>query len=180
MNRPGFGRRIGVVAMALAIASAMLRPQLSSAFVTRGDELSYRGDAGRAREMYRRALIADGRNVAAVDRFAFSALMSHDRFQLLAGLAALDRTLGQFPDRIELRMDRALCEHALGRFSRAAVDFEYVGMQTHDPRSLLFAALDNAGTRKAHAEHLLRAALAADPNFRPARRDLSRLEGANP
>lgn len=172
------GRRVGVVIFALVTAAVVVRPALSSALVTRGDELSFRGQLGRAREMYRRALLADASNATAADRYAFLAVLSHERDFLESGAAVATAALDRAPGDVRLHMDRALCEQGLRRLSKAAADFEYAGLRGHDPSALTFAALDVAAGNRMYAEHLLRTALAYDTRFLPARRDLARLERA--
>jgi len=167
-------RKVAVVGCALTISAMVLRPQVSSALVTRGDDLAYRGDAARARMMYARALALDTNNLAALDRFAFSAMMSHDRLQVSLAIPLLNPVLARHPSEVNLRLDRALCEQALNRRADAARDFEYIGLRTRDARALTFAALDTNDRTRARA--LLDRAIAYDPRFIPALKDLTRLE----
>lgn len=166
-------RNVAVVGCALAISALVLRPQVSSALVTRGDELSLRGDAARARVLYRRAYALDNGNLAALDRFAFAAMMSHDRSQVAAAIGLVTSRLGRDGDDANLRMDLALCEQDLNMRREAERDFERIGMQRHDARALTFAALDTSNMPYSRA--LLARAIAYDPGFLPARRDLARL-----
>ncbi len=169
------GRRCGLVAVAIALATMLLRPQISSALVTRGDDLSYSGDPTRSREMYARALLADPRNRIAADRYAFSAMMSHQMPLLLVAIAELDRALAREPHDLALRMDRGLCEQAAHRFPDAVRDFAYVGRRAHDPRALTFAALDVESADRRRARAYLIEAASFHPRFAPAVRDLHRL-----
>lgn len=173
-------RRLAVVIIGIVAAAVIVRPAVSSALVTRGDELAFRGDVERAREMYRRALLADANNVVAADRYVFSAMMSHRVPLLEAGIAVASASLTRSPRDIAMHMDRALCEQALHRLSSAAVDFEFAGTHARDPRAMTFAALDVANEHKARALQLLRIALGFDPKFLPARRDLNVLSREKP
>ncbi|HVA27563.1 MAG TPA: hypothetical protein VNF68_05255 [Candidatus Baltobacteraceae bacterium] len=170
------GRRCGLVVVAIALATMLLRAQISSAFVTRGDDLSYSGNPTRSREMYERALLADPRNRVAADRYAFSAMMSHQMPLLVSAIAELDRALTREPHDLALRMDRGLCEQAAHRFPDAVRDFAYVGRSAHDPRALTFAALDVASVDRRRARAYLIEAVGYDPRFEPAVRDLHRFE----
>jgi tetratricopeptide (TPR) repeat protein len=161
-----FARRLAIVAIALLLSAVLLRGAMSSALVSRGDELEIAGDGGRAIAKYKLAIMLDHANAVALDRFAFSAIRSHRTERLRETLRLMGASSIASP---QLIMDRALCLHLLGEYSRAAFDFEAAGMKQHDARALLFAALDQ---RRAHhiarARSELSAAVAFDPAFVPA------------
>jgi tetratricopeptide (TPR) repeat protein len=166
-------RRIGLIVFAIGVVAFVLRPQLSSALLTRGDALAFWGQASDARRLYARALAFDPNNVVAADRYAFSAAISHDADLSDAGVVIATRTLQHAPHDASLLMDRALCYQHLRRYAEAIADFERSAMTSHDPRALMFAAIDERrlhGERQAH--RLLLEAVALDPRFTPARRAL--------
>jgi tetratricopeptide (TPR) repeat protein len=169
-------RRGGVIAVAVSLALWLLRPQVSSALVTRGDDLTFRGENARALAIYARALAIDPANTVAADRFAFAALLSHDASAQERGVSVATRALRLEPSNLSLRYDRALCAQALGWHALAADDFEAIGRRSRDPRALLFAALDVRKADLRRARSLLRLALAIAPSFEPARRDLYRIK----
>ena len=168
-------RRLCLVLLSVAVAAIVLRPQVSSALVSRGDDLQYSGDVSRALAMYRRALSVDRDNTIAADRFAFLSMTTHAPENEETGLRLVTEVLARHPGLIALRYDRALCAHALRRYDQAARDFEAVGLRARDPRALTFAALDFRREHIRRARELLRLAIRFDPHFEPARRDLARL-----
>jgi tetratricopeptide (TPR) repeat protein len=166
-------RRLGLVLGAIVLAAILLRGSLSSALVSRGDALAYSGNAGRAAVMYRRALWFDAGNGAAVDRYVFAAIVSHDRRALGRGVDIASSYLLRNPGDATVRMDRALCFQRLQKRRAAAEDFELAGRALRDARALMFAALDERAMRERRgARRLLVLALEADPGFLPAKRAL--------
>ena len=168
-----FARRLGIVALAVIVAAMLLRPQISSALVVRGDELQLRGQGVHSLEIYARALAFDPTNVTAADRYAFAAVLGHDASAERKCVLISTNALLVNPRDSTLRYDRALCEHRLDAFAAAAADFAIVGIDRHDARALLFAALDLRRIRSPQARKLLRMAAAQHPAFRPAVRDLA-------
>ncbi len=168
-------RRAVLIAAALSASAVVLHAQLSSALVTRGDALAYWGSTPRARLMYERALWFDRDNGTAADRLVFAAMMSHEATLLREGVDVATDYLSRHPNDSALRMDRALCEQRLGRLAAAARDFEGAARARRDPSAMMFAALDERRlSRIGRSRLLLKAALAFDPSFAPARVALRR------
>ncbi len=166
-------RRLLLISLALACATLLLRPQLSLALVTRGDDLGYAGKPERALVMYQRALALDSTNVVAADRAVFELMMSHDSSKLGDAIAIATQALRRAPHDGTIEMDRALCYQVLHEYDSALVDFSDVGSRRHDVRALTFAGIDAMRLhRRAQARHLLRLAVAFDRTFAPARRAL--------
>jgi tetratricopeptide (TPR) repeat protein len=175
VNRGSIPRRALVVGIALAASAALLHSQLSSALVSRGDDLTYRGEDRRAMDLYSRALALDPKNTVAIDRYAFSALTMHDTSGERRAIALASAVLEREPYNVTIRYDRALCNQALHLRAAAAADFEAIGRHERDARALLFAALDFQRTDLSRARTLARLAVAIEPSFAPARRDLARM-----
>ena len=154
--------------IAVAMSAVILHAQVSSALVTRGDELQFRGLTQRSMDMYSRALIFDPRNLVAADRYAFGAMMRHDRPALERCEKLTGGALAIAPRDLTIRFDRALCEHRLGHFGDAAKDFAEVGLEREDPRALLFAAIDLHRVHSRRARWMVRRAAAVRPAYRPA------------
>lgn len=172
-----FVRRVGLIMIALVLSSVLLRSQLASALVTRGDDLVFWGNERAAVAKYELALRIDPNSSTAADRFAFAAIRMHHPVLLRQAVRFIDIPLARHPSDPILELDRALCLHALGSYSEAAAAFFAVGLRTHDARALMFAALDLERIhRGAEARALLRSAVAFDPGFMPARHDLLRSE----
>lgn len=173
MMDPRALRKVAIVIISLSISCALLRTQLSSALVTRGDALAYWGDQNEARAAYKKALFFDPLNGVAADRYAFSASMTSDRQILESCVAVASTYLLRAPDNSAILMDRALCyQHQ--RFLAAAIkDFSRVGETARDARAFMFAALDERVLHQSlRARRLLRKAVLVDPQFLPARREL--------
>jgi tetratricopeptide (TPR) repeat protein len=169
------GRRVAVVVTALVVAAVVLRPQLSSALLTRGDTLAYWGYRQEARRAYERALAFDASNGAAADRLVFDSAVSGDRDAIGEGVAAATRFLALQPHDAAVLMDRAFCYQHLGAYELAADDFYSAGVIARDARALMFAALDKRRLRDdVGSRRLLREAVAVDPRFVPAARALRR------
>lgn len=167
-----FLRRLAIVVIALSVSALLLRGSISSALVTRGDDLEASRNAPRAMQKYGLALWIDGSNVVAIDRFAFDAIRSHNKGALAAAIRAIDSSSAPSD---ALMSDRALCFHLLGRYRLAADGFERVGRDAHDARALLFAALDLIRVhQRSRARALLVQAVAYEPGFVPARAALQR------
>lgn len=168
-------RRTAVALVGITVAAYVLRPQMSDALVVRGDEFLYRADSRRALQYYRRALLLDADDGAAVDRYAFVATMSRDRHVNDAVLRETSAYLQRHPDDAIVRMDRAMAYRAAGVAPAALADFALVGARTGDPRAYVFAgyAARRSGDMRL-ARRLWRAALALQPGFIAARRALAR------
>ncbi|MDE2482417.1 MAG: hypothetical protein KGN02_09535 [bacterium] len=169
-------RRAAVVLVAVAIACVVLRGSLSSALVTRGDDLTYRGDSAHARTIYRRALALDPENVTAADRLAFGEFVSHRRALVEDAIAVATAVLRRVPNATSVRMDRAIAYQLLKRYDAASSDFARVGASDGDTRAYVFAGLDalHAGDRR-RARRYLTAALRLDVGQTVARRALRTL-----
>ncbi len=168
------GRTV-LTTFALIVAGILLRAQLSSALVTRGDSLAYWGERSQARAMYARALVLDRTNRVAADRYAFDASISNNASVIRSGVTVASRYLSRNPDDGILLMDRALCYQHEGTLARAIADFQRAGRIEHDPRAFMFAALDERTLRHSgRARRLLKDAIALDPTFQPARVELAR------
>lgn len=170
-------RRLMLAAFALMTAALLLRTQISSALVTRGDTLSYWGLQQEARNAYARALVFDPANDVAADRFAFNAVTSHERAVIADAVSVLNRALDREPYSSVLRMDRAMAYHQLGNYRPAIADFFVVAKDTRDPRALMFAAFDERRLRRLDASRrLLRQAVALDPDYLPAVRAFAKAQ----
>ena len=172
-----FARRVGLIMIALVLSSVLLRSQLASALVTRGDDLVFWGNERAALAKYEIAVRIDPSSAAAADRFAFTAIRMHQPALLRRAVRFIDIALAPRASDPMLGLDRALCLHALGSYAEAAAAFSAVGVRTRDARALMFAALDLERIhRGAEARSLLKSAVALDPGFMPARHDLLRSE----
>ena len=169
-------RRILSIAIALALATCLLRAQISSALVVRGDDFSVRGDATRAARYYSRALWFDERDGVAIDRLAFAAVMTHRPVRMLAALTLVSKYLKAVPNDRAVLMDRAMTEDSLGAYGAAERDYARLGALASDARAYTFA-----GFGALHSGSLARAriwwkrAVALDPHFLPPQRALERI-----
>jgi hypothetical protein len=164
-----------LIVLALVISACLLRAQISSAVVTRGDDLAFWGNEHAAVGKYSLALWIDANNDIAADRFAFAAVRVHDPVLMSEAIRITAKALSANPLNETLIMDRALCLHAGGSYARAATDFATVGRLRRDARALTFAALDLQRIhRTSEARALLRTAIAYEPGFLPARRAFER------
>lgn len=176
MSRSSGARRLLIAVIAVVAAGLILRPQLSTTLVMRGDEFTAQNKLDRATAMYARALLFDDANGAAMDRLVFTAILRHDRTILRAAISRASSYLQGHPTDAVVRSDRALAFQVLRDFRRAQVDFAQTGDQLHDARLLTFAALDAARNGdRAQARRFLRRAVQYDRTFLPARRALERL-----
>ncbi len=169
-------RRMTAVVIAVALAGVLLHAQIASALVTRGDDLTYRGDAVRARLMYERSLLFSPGDPIAEDRLVFSELMTHRRSAIEDALERSALFLKADAASDEVRQDRALGLQMLKRYASAAQEFAVVGMRRHDARALTFAGIDalHAG-ETARARRWLDEALRYDPADLAARRARNRV-----
>lgn len=169
------GRRLLIAGTAFVAAIFLLREELSSAMVSRGDDMLYQGNAVRALAFYRRALIFDSANASAVDRYVFVSMTLHRRPALVSAVGVATRFLSMHPHNAMVRMDRALCELRLRLLIAAERDFVLVAAAKHDARVLVFAgyaAFESHAVQRAHA--LWRRALVVNPRYTPALRALGK------
>ncbi|MHB8147626.1 MAG: tetratricopeptide repeat protein [Vulcanimicrobiaceae bacterium] len=169
-------RRFGLGTVALVVSTAILHTQLSSAIVTSGDALTYRGQVEHALSLYRRALVFDPNNGVAADRFAFWSLLGHRVSVMNAGVIVSSAYLSRDPKDATVLMDRGLLEESLGQFSRAETDFVKAATLKHAASTYTFA-----GYAAWHAGHRMRAltlwrrAQALDPHYLPSRIALAKV-----
>lgn len=160
-------RRFTVVGVAIVMTALLLHKVLSSALVTRGDDLTYAGNVLGALQKYSLAHFLNRSDAVATDRYAFTAIRSHNASLLLNAIVMIEETPAN--GRQTLVMDRALCLHLLGRYADAAAAFERAGRVGRDGRAMFFAALDEKRVnRTAKARKLLALAMFLEPNFKPA------------
>lgn len=167
-------RRWVLATVSLAIAAVLMRPQLSSMLVSRGDALAFAGNV-RAESFYLRALALDPRNDVAADRIMFHAILTHDPRQLDMAVTLADRLLAGDSRGPAIAMDRALCLQLLHRYKAAMMAFAAVGTEDGDARAFVFAADDAAKFgAKERARRYAAMAHRIDPRFAPARRAFER------
>jgi len=168
-------RRLALAAIGIAASALLLRPQLSEALVTRGDDFAYRGNLYRSAEMYHRALWWDPDNEVAADRIAFNALLVHRHDVASNAIATTTVFLSRHGTSSTILMDRALLLQIAHRYREAERDFAVVGREMRDPRALTFAgfAAYHAGAIDRARQHW-RDAMAIDPAFVLARRAMKR------
>lgn len=175
MNASTVTGRVTLTIVAVGCAALLLRGQLSSALVSRGDSLAYWGERDQARSMYARAIAFDEKNRVAVDRYVFDAALSKNASSLRDGVAVASQYLMRSPDDGTILMDRAMCFQREGSFASAIADFQRAGQIERDPRAFMFAALDERALHHGgNARTLLRAAIALDRHFEPALLELTR------
>lgn len=175
MNGTSGARRLLIASIAVVGAAFILRPQLSTTLLMRGDEFTAQNKLDRATTMYARALLFDDANGAAMDRLVFTAILRHDRTIIRGAISRASSFLQSHPTDAVVRSDRALAFQVLRDFRRAQSDFAQTGDQLRDARLLTFAALDAVrnGDRR-QARRFLRRAVRYDRTFLPARRALER------
>lgn len=171
-------RRFAVALAGVAISGVLFRGSIASGLVSRGDESLQAGSVERARTFYMRALRVDPGSALAAERYAFFGLFVKRGPDLRASIAAATAGLARDPADEALRLDRALCENALGDARAALRDFETLARAHSDVRYAEFAA--QAARRSgepARARAWFRRVLQLDPRFAAARRALARSEG---
>ncbi|MGR4065145.1 MAG: hypothetical protein ACLQPV_06825 [Vulcanimicrobiaceae bacterium] len=170
-----FIRNAAVAAFAASVAGALVRDQIASALVARGDELLYRSSVAASIAYYRRAVTIAPSSAAAVDRLAFAATLLRDRNSLQEAAISTSRYLEEHPADDAIRADRAFVLRLLGQYARAAGDFAIAGTRRHDPRLLALAGYSElrAGDRRSARRDWIEA-LAVDASFRPAALALAR------
>ncbi|HVA34434.1 MAG TPA: hypothetical protein VNG31_09815 [Candidatus Baltobacteraceae bacterium] len=170
-------RRVALAAIALAVSGWLLRGQIADGLVVRGDEMLYRGAVSAALTYYRRAMLLDPGDGAAVDRFAFFAMNTHDGAKLRESVAIASRYLQDHPGDDVVRMDRAMAYRSLADNRDALPDFARIGKRAGDARALTFAGYCALALGQRHrAVGLLRDAVALAPSLPAARDALMRLE----
>jgi len=168
--------RNSMVAVCAALASGvLLRPQIASSLVARGDQRLYRASVRDSLFYYRRAMAFAPGDRAALDRYAFAAILLRDRGSLRDAVADASRYLATHPFDEDIRTDRAFALRLQGEDAQARRDFSIAGARTRDPRLLALAgyAALRAGDRRG-ARGLWRDALAVDRSFAPASLALAR------
>ncbi len=169
-------RRLALSVFALMISALLLRGQLSSAIVLRGDQEAYVGHDARANALYLRALYVDPHNAVAVDRFAFGSLSGHRPAFMRRGIVVASQYLSRTPRDTTVLMDRALLEEALDRFADAERDFSRVASLRGSAQAYTFAgfAALRAGDRRGAVAYWHGAAK-IDASYAPARMALARM-----
>jgi tetratricopeptide (TPR) repeat protein len=166
-------RRFGVATAGIALSGVLMRGQLSAALVSRGDDMLYRSDTMRALAFYRRALVVDRGDSVAVDRYLFVVMLTHRKGLVERGIELASAYLHSNPRAAAVLMDRAMCEHLLGRDRAAQNDFTLAGRLGRDPRALVFAGYSALHRgRRSEARVLWREALALNAGYFPALRAL--------
>lgn len=170
-------RRLALALSAVVAAGFLFHGQLSSALVTRGDDLVQIGEPQHALHYYARALVLDRDSTLAAERYAFTGLMIKTQASLQSAVAVASEALRKAPDDEAIVTDRALCLNSLGKFREAMTDFVWLAKRTNDLRYYEFAAqaARRAGERD-RARALFAAVLERRPDFVAARRELARLE----
>jgi tetratricopeptide (TPR) repeat protein len=169
-------RRFALAAIALGCAIVLFRANVASALVTRGDDQLRTGDLSGAVRHYLRATQLDPRSATAVDRLAFVLLMRRGRGDAALAFALTDAALRTLPRDPMLLADRGFAGERLGRWRGAERDFTVAARLSRDPRyAHLAARMALRAGDPASARAHLRAAIAIDPGYAPARPLLRRL-----
>jgi tetratricopeptide (TPR) repeat protein len=127
--RSGLIRRFALVGVALALAAFVARGSLALALVARGDDVLASGNAVAAARYYDRALLVDPRSTEALDRYAFVALMSHDRRREDRAITVLNARLAASPN-AALLFDVAALNLHRRNFRVAHAEFARLASQT--------------------------------------------------
>lgn len=178
MTELSLGRRLAVAAAGVACAAVLLRTQVGSSLITRGDDLARAGDVTGAVRAYTRATQFDSHSAAASDRLAFTLLMRRGRGDAARAFAIAGATLQVAPGDAALHADRGFAAERLGRWRDAERAFAAAADAARDPRYAHLAARmaqhsDDPAATRLH----LHAALAIDPRYAPARAALHGLGG---
>jgi tetratricopeptide (TPR) repeat protein len=159
-------RRFLLALTGIAVAAAILRPQLADSLVIRGDGYLYRAKPLSALAFYERALWIDPQNEVAVDRYAFVSMTTHTLPEIAQSIRMTSAFLHAHPDDAVVRLDRAQAYRASGDLRHALDDFARVGLRWRDPQALAFAGYAAYATgRTAVARRLWRAALDVQPGL---------------
>lgn len=96
--RSSLARRSTLVGISLILTAFVARGSVALALVARGDDVLASGNAVGATRYYDRALMVDPRSTEALDRYAFVALMSHDRRREDRAITVLNERLAAAPN----------------------------------------------------------------------------------
>lgn len=170
-------RRFAIAALALLCAAALFRGNVAASLVTRGDDALRSGSLDAAIARYSRATLLDPRSPVAVDRLAFALLSRRAKGDAQLAFDRVDAALRETPRDATLLGDRAYAAERLGRWRTAERDFASAAELAREPRYAHLAArmAQRASDPRAGRVHL-RAALAIDRNYAPARILLARFE----
>jgi tetratricopeptide (TPR) repeat protein len=169
-------RRIVIALASLVCAGVLFRANVALALVSRGDTLLAGGDYNAAARLYARALLFDRGASVAADRLAFAYLLRRGPGDAARALAVTAAALRATPHDATLLADRGFAAARLGRWRDAESAFAAAASSGNEPRYDHFAAHMAARAHDARAERAhLRAALALDAGYAPARALLARL-----
>jgi tetratricopeptide (TPR) repeat protein len=176
MSAPGRRRRIALALISLLCAALLFRGNVALALVARGDDLLGSGDLDGAARSYGRAIFFDRGAIVAADRLAFALWLRRRPGDARRGFDVASHALEYAPHNVVLLADRGFAAQRLGRWRDAESSFAAAAAIGHDPRYAHLAAhmARRAGDRAAERRHL-RAALAIDRAYAPARALLARL-----
>jgi tetratricopeptide (TPR) repeat protein len=171
-------RRIVLALISLLCAAVLFRGNVATALVSRGDDLLGAGDLDGAARRYDRALFLDRGAVVAADRLAFALWLRRRPGDARRGFAVASEALRFAPQSSVLLADRGFAAQRLGRWRDAETSFAQAAAFGHDPRYAHLAAqmARRRGDDAAERRHL-RAAIAIDRTYAPARALLAKLRG---
>lgn len=172
------GRRIAVALLSLSCAGVLFRGNVATALVSRGDDLLAAGDLNGASRVYGRAFRLDTANADAADRLAFALLLRRAPGDAARADAVAAAGLTAAPHDARLLADRGFAAQRLRRWRSAEAAFLAAALIGRDARYAHLAAqmARRCADRAAERRHL-RAALALDYRYAPARMLLARLNG---